>query len=408
MNIAFSNPFSIINTIINNSVENITQLVSSKLDDKNSLRLDDFILPDDRVLILTVDHTRSSPKELLLPIKKRIIDLGAKYKLLIGSGIHPHLDTEYMRIFLGDKEFYFHDPDATFRKCGFSKNGTPIEISKKVFEFDHIISVSFVEPNYIAGFSGSRKVVMPGISSRNSIYKNHYLLGRQGLLLGKLEGNLINDDAFEFSRIARLKWTCNAVLNPDDSVANIYCGDPVKAFYDAVELSSSINTVKINDRDKPDIIVASLGGYPYDLDFVQAKKALVPAMDMINHRGVIILCAECSAGWGAEKDFQTKIKYYSPVKFINNVKKNLETESYDMTFYPASAAFLYSHLVNYKEAKLILVSSLEESHTKDFHSVNNIRQAIKIAQHYFLNINNCKTVILPNARRLIVETNDFQ
>ena len=157
---------------------------------------------------------------------------------------------------------------------------------------------------------------MPGLAHHESIDNNHYYLTQPGAVIGRLHGNPVSDDALEFAHDLPLHLITYAVCGPNDEFVEIVSGHPQHAHERACELCAPIYAVK---RVQADIVISSPGGWPYDFDLVQGKKAIIPAIDAVNPNGVIILCAECRDGLGAEHTFVDWLKNRTPACVVQDV-----------------------------------------------------------------------------------------
>ena len=179
--------------------------------------LEKVIDPGDRVALMTVDFTRPNPSPMLWPLAEIIEGLGAEWEICIGLGNHRQMTDEELEEFLGTSEVRQSDSRGPQWQLGETSRGTPIEVSPMLEEFDKKIVCGFIEPSYIAGFSGGRKMILPGMSSYESITHNHFLVLTEGRKLGVLEGNPVHEDMIEAARAVGVAWVCEAVINPDDS-----------------------------------------------------------------------------------------------------------------------------------------------------------------------------------------------
>lgn len=276
-------------------------------------------------LILTVNHTRPSPRPLLLPILAECDRQGIAATICIATGRHRRMTRAELKRHLGDDvlrkhQVVQHDPfdRRAHRRLGQTKFGTEILVNRILFEHDRVIGTGIIEPSYLAGWSGGRKLLMPGIAFHTSIDSNHFLLTDPRTKIGSLRGNPLSDDAEEFSRACPYHFICYAVCGADDQVVAVVSGDPYKAHERACRRSAPIYRV----RAKPaPIVVSSAGGYPYDCDLVQGKKAIVPAIELVERNGVAILLAACKEGLGAEKTFIDWLREKTPAEVVADVCK---------------------------------------------------------------------------------------
>ena len=258
-------------------------------------------------LIVTVDHTRPSPRQMILPILDACSAAGVQPAIILATGRHRHMTQSEIDAHLGKDiadaiPVLQHDSfdRGIHRHLGTTSRGTEILVNKIIFEHDVIIGVGIIEPSYLLGWSGGRKLLMPGLAYADSIDSNHFSLVRNNARIGMLHGNPLSDDAEEFARNCPFHFITCTISGPNDEPAEVISGDPFKAHEEACRRAGAIYRVK--PATAP-VIISSAGGSPYDVDLVQGKKAILPGIELVEQGGVVILLAECPEGPGAEKVF---------------------------------------------------------------------------------------------------------
>ncbi|MFO8079606.1 MAG: nickel-dependent lactate racemase [Armatimonadota bacterium] len=341
--------------------------------------LEDVIEAGDRVALMTVDFTRPNPSPMLWPLAERIEQLGAQYEIVIGLGNHrPMTDAELDR-FIGTHDVLQPDSRGEQWKLGETSFGSPIEVAPFMQEFDRKVVCGFIEPSYIAGFSGGRKMILPGVSSYESITHNHFLILTEGRKLGVLDENPVHRDMTEAALAVGVDFICDAVINPDDSYARIVCGDLVEAHREGAMLSREIYEHHVTE--KADIVICTSGGWPYDIDMVQAKKTLVPALECVREGGCVILLGECEDGWGGEEPFRTLLESEDPGAIIAEMRRRLDEGDVEWHWAPCSTGFLFSSVVHDLGAQLIVVSELSDQIEPTFADpAPNLAEALSMAE----------------------------
>ena len=306
-------------------------------------------------LVLTVDATRPSPKALLEPIFNICDEEHVQAAICIAIGRHRQMREEELAAHLGKEicrryRVIQHDPfdDEAHVDLGETRRGTPIRVNRIVFEADAVLGVGIIEPSYLCGFSGGRKLIMPGIAHHRAIDANHYHLLEPGAKIGVLDGNPVSEDALEVARKVPFHWITYAVVGPDDAVVNVVSGDPYEAHRWGCERSREIYAVQ---APKADIIIASPGGPPYDCDLVQTKKAIVPAREMVTPGGAILIVGACPEGWGAEKTFSEWMTGMSPQEVAEKVRDR------SLFGLGAHGAYLLARPIVEKGVRVIFVTS---------------------------------------------------
>ena len=304
--------------------------------------------------ILTVDATRPSPARLLCPILRLCEEKEIIPTICIAGGRHRAMEQEEIVEHLGSEivEQYpvvGHDPfdDRAHVELGTTTRGTPIRVNRLACDADVLLGVSFIEPSYLMGFSGGRKLVMPGISHHTAIDANHYLLTHPGAQIGELDGNPLHEDAMEFLGKVKLDWLTCAVVGADDEIVDVISGDGVYAHQEACRRCRPLYKVQ---RLSADIVISSPGGHPYDCDMVQGKKGVVPASEIVRDHGVIVVVAECPEGWGAEDTFGEWMTSYAPEEIMGKIR---DRRTFSLG---AHGAFLLARPIVEKSATLIFVT----------------------------------------------------
>ena len=351
-------------------------------------------------LILTVDFTRPSPRELLLPILDACDEAEVNATICIAGGRHRTMTrtelTEHLgKDILGRAPVVCHDSfdDSAHDDFGETRRGTPVRLNRILTEHDLVIGVGFIEPTYLAGFSSGRKLVLPGVAHHEAVDANHYLLLEKGALPGVLEGNPLCEDMEEAARLAPFHWLTAAVVGPDDETVAVVSGDPHEAHREGCKTSGEIFTCA---RTEGDLIISSVGGHPYDVDLVQGKKAVVPATEVVAPGGTIIALAACPEVWGAEKVFRDWVTRYTPQEVVEKVHDR------DLFSLGAHGANVLAKPIVNRDARLILVCSkpmrdaLDGSFVETAASLQGALKRVPQAARG-------RVVVLRKARRLIID-----
>jgi nickel-dependent lactate racemase len=276
--------------------------------------LAEVIRPGDRVLLATVDRTRPSPRQLLGPMVKALEEAGARVTVIAATGLHRWMSAGQLAEHFGTADALQHDCDGEMLSLGTTTRGTPIELNRVIGQFDKVVTLGYVEPHYLMGFTGGRKLLFPGLGSRRAVSTHHLMLAETGFQLGRLDGNPLHQDVLEM--VGKLgvwpagpfAWTTNVVTNPDDSVVEIFSGHPLQAHVEACRLARRLNTTRVPSQC--DIAIVTPGRVPAlraglseraSADLVQSRKALIPASRAVRPGGVLILLAQCAEGWAADE-----------------------------------------------------------------------------------------------------------
>ena len=269
-------------------------------------RLSQIVKPGEKIVIITSDITRPMPTAVVLPhVLHEIESAGCSLSdicIVFALGNHRKHTPEEKQYLLGEgnllkvKSVDLDTNDCVF--LGKTKQGTPVEIFRPVAEADRVIALGNVEYHYFAGYSGGAKAIMPGVSTHNAIQANHSMMVQDAAVAGKLEGNPLREDIDSVVDFVRLDFILNVVLDEKKKIIHACAGHHIKAHRAACAFLDTLYKVRI--EKKADIVIASAGGYPKDINLYQAQKALDNAKHACRDGGVIILCACCKEGLGED------------------------------------------------------------------------------------------------------------
>ena len=266
--------------------------------------LEQWIRPSDRVLILSDDNTRATPADRIVPVLlERLTAAGVpdeRITCLLALGTHRYMTEREMRAKVGEGvcrrirvlNHEWKDPGRLVH-LGRSSRGTPVTVNRAAVEADVVICLGSVVPHHIPGFSGSGKIVQPGICGADTTAATHMLScsGGGDSLLG-LADNRVRADLEEIADRVGLKAICNVVCDPQGQVAGVFFGSRAEAFPRAVELARCVYGFEYDAA--PDVVVA--GASPCEIDLWRSHKALYPAQRMVRPGGTIILCTPAPEG----------------------------------------------------------------------------------------------------------------
>lgn len=261
-----------------------------------------------QVAISINDKTRPVPNDLLLDcLLEELRQRGVPDKhitLFIASGTHIPMAMDEYHLVLSDKftsryRILVHDcdDDDNLVNLGVTKAGTPVFINRIFYESDLKIVVGDIELHHFAGYSGGVKSAAIGLAGRLTINSNHTLLLNQNSVVAQYEENPLRMDIEEIGEMAGVDLALNAVLSEEKKVLRAYFGQPREVMRAGIEAVNSIAQVPI--LEKYDVVIASAGGYPKDINLYQAQKAMTHASLFCKPGGKIILVAECREGAGS-------------------------------------------------------------------------------------------------------------
>ena len=276
---------------------------------------DDLIGAGDSVLIVVSDATRATGSaQIVNLLVRRLIQNGiqpGEIAIIFATGVHrpvrPVEKAELLTPFIAQRiRTIDHDAyDATqLVQIGMMDRSTPIKVNRALKEFSKVIITGAVGFHYFAGFTGGRKSICPGLAAATTIEATHMLAldferdGRRrlGVGTGMLDGNAVNEECERIAAMIDPVFSINAIVDDHGRAVGIFAGQWQKAHRRACERYKLGHSLEI--REKRPVVVVSAGGSPYDLNLIQAHKALDMAAHACVDSGTIILLAECGDGLG--------------------------------------------------------------------------------------------------------------
>lgn len=330
INLKYGN--STINFIIENakSIKYLYEKDIKKIDDidlefKNSVTncvnsptLKDIIKADDEVTIVISDITRFWMRQdvIVSLLVEYLYDLGMSYDniiIVVALGTHRPQTIEELKKLVTEEIYQKvkvenHDCDADdLVYLGETSRKTPVWVNSLAVN-RKVITISGTVHHLMAGFGGGRKSILPGISGRDTINKNHLHalspdMPKSNPLIGTgaLENNPINDDMIEAAKMVNPCFGINIVTNSKSQHCKLICGKFTESWKQSSDVVQDYFGVEIDKR--ADVVIASCGGFPKDISLYQGTKTLFNASQCVKDGGTIIFIAQCPEGGGAEEFF---------------------------------------------------------------------------------------------------------
>lgn len=252
------------------------------------------------VAIIIEDLTRSSPKKEILPVLlKELEAIGispGNICIVIALGTHralsrAELEAGYGADIVSSYRFINHDchePDLV--EIGHLETGTPVKINRHVYEADFRIGVGSIFPHPLNGFGGGGKILFPGVADFESIFQHHLKYSFVGQAdLGNTHGNEFCMEVNRLARIGKLDFIINSVLDHNDRLYDLVCGDPEKAHSAGTDICKNL----ISKRFSAPADITIISSFPYS-EGPQIMKPLAPANLITRKGGIIILYADCT------------------------------------------------------------------------------------------------------------------
>jgi nickel-dependent lactate racemase len=291
--------------------------------------LDKRLKPQDSVAIVIADKTRLCDYPTYLPVLCDCLrELGtqqANIKFYIAYGSHKQQSDEESQKAYGtvydNYSFIHHNCDdyTIFVNCGKTSRNTDILIRGDILETDLIICFGAISHHYFAGYGGGRKLIFPGLGARHAINQNHRLFldpRRKSLhpncQPGIMKANPLAEDLFEYEKACPPRLNIHAILNSEGQVCELLIGTTKEDFIRVCEIHHQYFSISTSERF--DIVLASTGGFPKDINFIQAHKSIHNAASFVNDGGQLFILAECRDGIGSDS-FLPWFKMDKPAAF---------------------------------------------------------------------------------------------
>jgi lactate racemase len=275
--------------------------------------LEEIVSSGESVLIVVSDATRATASaQIVNLLVRRLIQNGiasGDIAIIFATGIHrpvtPREKLELLTPFIVQRIRTFdHDAyDPHLLRLGMMPCGTPIELNRALKDFSHVIITGAVGFHYLAGFTGGRKSICPGLAAAKTIEATHMLAldfekggRRSGVGNGVLDGNAVHEACERIAELINPSFNISTVVDDRGRAVHVYAGHWRVAHRQACDEYFQQHTIKL--EGKRDVVVASCGGFPWDINLIQAHKSLEMAAQACNQGGTIILLAECKDGLG--------------------------------------------------------------------------------------------------------------
>ena len=264
------------------------------------------------VCILVCDITRPAPNGLLLPaLVETLIQAGFKQKnilIMIATGLHRPNQGEELREVIGDAgvlesirvENHFARNDSDHVELGTTSLGTRVRLDRRLVEADLKIAVGLVEPHFMAGYSGGRKLIMPGVAHEETItyLHNANFMGDPRACNLNLEQNPLHDQQLEIVEMLGGALAVNVVIDENRRLSFVNFGEIVRSHLLAVEFIRPFVEIKMPHTFRT--VLTSAGGYPLDRTYYQTVKGMVAAKDILAPGGDLFIVSDISEGMGSD------------------------------------------------------------------------------------------------------------
>jgi nickel-dependent lactate racemase len=269
--------------------------------------LQEIVNPGERVVIVVNDITRLAHSDVFLPILVDELNLAGipdrDIVVVFALGIHRRHTAEEQRQIVGEdlaRRISLIDHDAFDQNnlsfVGRTTYGNEIWVNRRVREAERVILTGEIIYHLIAGYSGGRKSLVPGLAGAATISFNHKFILDPHCRAGALDGNPAHEDMLEACGLFKPDFLLNVILNANGKLAGIVAGHYDQAHRAGCE---TVNEIHQAAFEPPyDLVIASAGGFPFDIDLRQAHKGMENAARALRAGGTLLYFAECREGAG--------------------------------------------------------------------------------------------------------------
>ena len=288
--------------------------------------------------ILICDITRPVPNAAFLqPMIRRLMAAGIPAEaitVLVATGLHRPNEGAELAELVGDPwvletvrvENHFALDDAAHVDLGFtSGRRTPVRLDRRFVEAQVRIATGLVEPHFMAGYSGGRKVVAPGVAHHETIRTFHSarFMEDPGAVQCNLERNPLHEEQLEIVRMLGDVYALNTVLDEHRNLVHANFGEIIASHLAAVEFTRAYTEIPVGRRFST--ILTSSAGYPLDQTYYQTVKGMVTPLDILEPGGTLIVASQCAEGFGSAhfREAQKRLITLGPDAFLQSLQRKM-------------------------------------------------------------------------------------
>jgi nickel-dependent lactate racemase len=288
--------------------------------------------------IVVCDITRPVPNKLILPPLVKTLEAAGVPRsgitILVATGLHRPNEGEELIELVGAEiantyrcENHHGKVQAEHEYLGTTPNGVPAWIDRRYTQAELKITTGLIEPHLMAGYSGGRKVICPGIAGIETVKVWHgpKFLEHPKADCGIVEGNPVHEENTRIALMAGCDFIVNVCIDGKRQVTWLGAGDMIRAWERGVEFCREV--VRAQVPHPVDVVVTSCAGYPLDTTWYQAVKGLTGALPIVKQGGTIVLAASLTEGLGSP-EFQKLVRDNPDLKAFK--KRILETDYFVM------------------------------------------------------------------------------
>lgn len=282
--------------------------------------------------IVISDITRPVPNRIILPpILETLENAGIPrdaITILNGTGIHrPNEGAELVELLGPDIPKKYRIVNHMGRDLASHVNmgetpvfKAPVYIDKRYTEAELRIVTGLIEPHLMAGFSGGRKAIMPGICAFETVKVLHgyEAMSNERAIEGVIDGNPVHEEILYVAKLARVDFMVNVTLNEKRAITGVFAGGLEAAHDEGVAF---MRTQCGDMVDEPvDAVVTTSAGYPLDLTFYQTVKGMTAAQWVLKDGGVMIIASKLAEGIGSPEFTRLMLETETVEGFVESIK----------------------------------------------------------------------------------------
>jgi lactate racemase len=247
--------------------------------------------------------------------------------ILVATGLHRPNEGDELAEIVGDPWVletvrvlnHFARDDAMHVDLGTTPGrGVPVKLDRRLVEADLKIATGLVEPHFMAGYSGGRKVIAPGVAHKDTITTFHSARFMEDPKAANcvLDGNPLHEEQLAIVEMLGGALALNTVIDEDRRVSFVNFGEIAASHLEAVAHIRRFAEVPVAERFGT--VLTTAAGYPLDKTYYQTVKGMVGPLEILAEGGDLIIASACSEGMGSAEfmDAQRRLVQHGPDAFL--------------------------------------------------------------------------------------------
>jgi nickel-dependent lactate racemase len=294
-----------------------------------TLRLSDIAKSGMKVAVALKNSDTSTNQMIVSAVLKELGSAGISENdvtvIVAHDPFRPYVVSQRMPV-LGDLlssrvSVVLHNPsEGEYIDVGKTSRGINVSLNKAFAEADMKVVAGVVEPHPFAGYGGGREIILPGVSSLDTVRQNLLLALDGKAERGVVVGNPVHEDMVEASRLAGVDFALNVVRNGGFEVVKGFAGNVEAAFNEAAKFADEVCRIPIDGR--ADIVFLSPGGFPFDGSLFEACTCLDVGVEAAKRGKPVVLVAECVNGHGDKEFSEAMSRFDSPKALVKHLRRH--------------------------------------------------------------------------------------